>query len=100
MASIGVLSLPLAAVLDGEGAWWDYQAWSWFGEGKVVTFNWSHEYGPLDWPRDGTTLMNVSADRPHYWKAETLDAFDGFRWYRSGDIDRRGPAPSSPSIAS
>ena len=88
VASIGVLSLPLAAVLDGEGAWWDYQAWSWFGEGKVVTFNWSHEYGPLDWPRDGTTLMNVSADRPHYWKAETLDAFDGFRWYRSGDIEQ------------
>ncbi len=88
VASVGVLSLPLAAVLDGEGAWWDYQAWSWFGAGKVVTFNWSHEYGPLDWPRDGTTLMNVSSDRPHYWKAETLDAFDGFRWYRSGEIDR------------
>jgi protein-glutamine gamma-glutamyltransferase len=88
VATIGVLSLPFAAALDGDGAWWDYQAWSWFGEGKVVTFDWSHEYGPLDWPRDGTTLMNVSSDRPHYWKAEALDAFDGFRWYRSGDSDQ------------
>ena len=88
VAAVGVLSLPFAAALDGDGAWWDYQAWSWFGEGKVVTFNWSHEYGPLDWPRDGTTLMNVSSDRPHYWKAETLDAFDGFRWYRSSQSDQ------------
>jgi transglutaminase-like putative cysteine protease len=88
VVAVGVLSLPLAAALDGNRAWWDYQAWSWFGEGKVVTFDWQHEYGPLDWPRDGTTLMNVSSDRPHYWKAETLDAFDGFRWYRSGDSDQ------------
>jgi protein-glutamine gamma-glutamyltransferase len=88
VVAVGVLSLPLAAALDGDRAWWDYKAWSWFGEGKVVTFDWQHEYGPLDWPRDGTTLMNVSSDRPHYWKAETLDAFDGFRWYRSSESDQ------------
>jgi protein-glutamine gamma-glutamyltransferase len=52
-----------------------------------VTFDWTHSYGPLDWPRDGTTMLNVRADRPHYWKAETLDLFDGFRWSRSGRND-------------
>jgi protein-glutamine gamma-glutamyltransferase len=88
VAAVGVLSLPFAAALDGERPWWDYRAWSWFGQGKVVTFDWAHEYGPLDWPREGTTLMNVSADRPHYWKAEALDSFDGFRWYRSGSAER------------
>jgi Transglutaminase-like superfamily len=85
---VGVLSLPFAAALDGDRPWWDYRAWSWFGQGKVVTFDWAHEYGPLDWPREGTTLMNVSADRPHYWKAQVLDSFDGFRWYRSGSTDQ------------
>jgi transglutaminase-like putative cysteine protease len=83
VVGVGVLSLPLASALDGERPWWDYQAWSWFGDGKVVTFDWSHEYGPLDWPRDGTTLLNVRADRPHYWKAQALDTFDGLRWVRT-----------------
>ena len=49
-----------------------------------MTFDWSHEYGPLDWPRDGTTLLNVRADRPHYWKVQALDTFDGLRWIRAG----------------
>ena len=41
---------------------------------SAITFDWTHSYGPLDWPRDGTTLLNVKSDRPHYWKAETLDS--------------------------
>jgi protein-glutamine gamma-glutamyltransferase len=86
--AVGVLSLPVAAALDGDRAWWDYRAWDWFGTGKAVTFDWTHEYGPLDWPRDGTTLLNIRSDRPHYWKAETLDAFDGLRWFRSPQNDR------------
>ena len=83
VASVGVLSLPVAAALDGERPWWNYRAWTLFGDGNAVTFDWTHEYGPLDWPRNGTTLLNVEADRPHYWKAEVLDAFDGLRWIRS-----------------
>jgi hypothetical protein len=87
VASVGVLSLPVAAALDGEQAWWDYRAWSWFGAGEVVTFDWTHEYGPLDWSRSGATMLNVRSDRPHYWKAETLDGFDGLRWYRTGVLE-------------
>jgi len=87
VASVGVLSLPLAAALDGERPWWDYKAWNWFGNGESITFDWTHEYGPLDWSRAGATVLNVKSDRPHYWKAETLDAFDGLRWVRSRDAD-------------
>jgi protein-glutamine gamma-glutamyltransferase len=81
--ALGVLSLPPAAALDGEDPWWNYKAWNWFGSGSPITFNWSHEYGPLDWPREGTTLLNIRSDRPHYWKVETLDGFDGLRWVRT-----------------
>ncbi len=87
VVALGVLSLPPAAALDGDGPWWNYRAWNWFGGGTPITFNWSHEYGPLDWPRDGTTLLNIRSDRPHYWKAETLDGFDGFRWVRTSQAE-------------
>ena len=83
VAAVGLLSVPMAAVIDGERPWWDYRAWDWFGGGRSIAFDWDHSYGPLDWPRDGTTLLNVESDRQHYWKAEVLDRFDGFRWERS-----------------
>jgi protein-glutamine gamma-glutamyltransferase len=85
--AIGILSLPPAAALDGERPWWDYRAWNWFGAGTPITFSWNHEYGPLDWPRDGTTLLNIRSNRPHYWKAEVLDGFDGLRWVRTRDTE-------------
>jgi transglutaminase-like putative cysteine protease len=82
---VGVCALPIAAALDGDRPWWDYRAWDWFGRGEGVTFSWNHEYGPLEWPRKGTTLLNVRSERPHYWKAEVLDGFDGFRWFNTGE---------------
>jgi transglutaminase-like putative cysteine protease len=89
VASVGILSLPLAAALDAERPWWDYRAWNLFGGGKVITFDWTHEYGPLEWSRSGATMLHVKSDRPHYWKAETLDGFDGLRWYRTDSLDTR-----------
>jgi protein-glutamine gamma-glutamyltransferase len=85
--SLGVVSLPVAAALDGDERWWDYGAVGWFGAHKVVSFDWTHRYGPLDWPREGTTLLNVKSSAAHYWKAETLDSFDGLRWVRGRGSD-------------
>jgi transglutaminase-like putative cysteine protease len=87
VASVGVLSLPLAVALDANRAWWDYGAWSLFGKGEAITFDWTHQYGPLNWSRAGATVLNVKSDRPHYWKAEALDSFDGLRWLRSPGAD-------------
>jgi transglutaminase-like putative cysteine protease len=100
VASVGTLSLPVAVALDADRAWWDYRAWNLFGGGKVVTFDWNHSYGPLNWSRAGATVLNVKSDRPHYWKAETLDEFDGFRWRRSGALDdTRYPLEVAYSVA-
>lgn len=82
-----LLALPVAARLDRDAPLVDYTSWNWFGAIGGVSFDWSHRYGPLDWPREGTTLLRVRAERPLYWKVETLDRFDGFRWMRSGESD-------------
>ena len=84
----GVLALPATAKLNGP-AWWDYENWSWFGAQRTVSFDWNHSYGPLDWPREGTTVMSVDTSAPLYWKASVLDRFDGYGWQRAlpGDPD-------------
>ena len=84
----GVLALPATAKLNGP-AWWDYENWSWFGAQRTVSFEWNHSYGPLDWPREGTTVMSVDTSAPLYWKASVLDRFDGYGWQRAlpGDPD-------------
>jgi transglutaminase-like putative cysteine protease len=95
VVAAGLLAVPVAAALDAERPWWDYRDWRWFGSGESITFDWTHSYGPLDWPREGTTLLNVKSERPHYWKVETLDGFDGFRWTRTA---QSGPSRELPGL--
>ncbi len=79
-----VAALPAAARYEDRRPIVDYESWNPFAARAATRFDWSHSYGPIDWPRDGTTLMNVRADERNYWKVETLDSFDGVRWERSG----------------
>ncbi len=85
----GLLALPPALALDRDSAWFDYRSWSLFGPRSGVSFSWDHGYGPLDWPRQGTTLLSVRSDSPQYWKAQTLGDFDGVRWHRSRTYEPR-----------
>jgi transglutaminase-like putative cysteine protease len=91
VAAAGVLALPAAASLDAGRPWIDYESWEW-GSSATTTqaFDWDHSYGPIDWPREGATVLNVRSDEAHYWKAETLNQFDGLRWLNAGPTTRRG----------
>ena len=100
IVSVGILSVPVASAFDAERPWWNYRDWQWFGAGRAVTFDWTHSYGPLDWPREGTTLLNIRSNRPHYWKVETLDGFDGFRWLRTDASSPRHQLPGLPATRS
>ena len=90
-----VVALPAAARYDDREAWVDYESWNPFAAEAATRYDWSHSYGPIDWPRDGTTLMNVRSDKRHYWKVEVLDEFDGVRWVPSvaGGVSPIVPPP-------
>ena len=87
IAGAGALAVPVSVAIGGDRAVWDYESWDWFGRDSEVTFNWNHSYGPLEWPREGTTLLEVTSESPLYWKASVLDRFDGFTWQRADDAD-------------
>jgi protein-glutamine gamma-glutamyltransferase len=81
----GALALPMAARLDAEEPWLDYHDWRWgVAREDDRSFSWEHSYGPLDWSRSNTPLLEVHSDRSHYWRTLALDHFDGFRWRASG----------------
>jgi transglutaminase-like putative cysteine protease len=81
-AGMAVIALLVAPALDRDAPWWDYETWALgAASARTTSFTWEHDYGPLDWPRDGRELLRVKAERrPAYWKAANLDAFDGRRW--------------------
>lgn len=53
-------------------------------------FSWNHEYGPMDWSRDGTEVLRVRAARATYWKTTALMEFDGERWVRDSLAEGTG----------
>jgi protein-glutamine gamma-glutamyltransferase len=76
-----VAALIVAPALDGDSPWWDYESWALSTAASHSTsFSWNHTYGPLGWPRDGREMLRVKARRAAYWKADSLDIFDGERW--------------------
>ena len=95
-----VLALLLAPALDGDQPWWDYETWALgAASARSTSFSWDHNYGPLDWPRDGRELLRVRAERwPAYWKAANLDSFDGIRWRQDGVGVRGAGMPEEPEI--
>jgi len=86
LALAGVLvttAMGLAAGprLDADRPWLDYEALAQdLTPTSATHFSWDHGYGPLDWPRDGREILRVKADRSAYWKAVSLQDFDGVRW--------------------
>lgn len=58
---------------------------------KGDTFTWTHQYGPLDWPRDGREVLRIKAQTASYWKAVNLVQFDGIRWRQEAVINPNAP---------
>lgn len=91
----------LAPAIDADEPWVDLASISQdVANTGTVGYSWSHDYGPLTWPRDGRELLRIKAQARAYWKAEVLGDFDGHRWLRTdrlspfepdGEIDEEHP---------
>jgi protein-glutamine gamma-glutamyltransferase len=76
--------LIVAPSLDARAPWLDYrQLASSLEAARTSRFDWDHRYGPLNWPREGREVLRIRAAQSAYWKASTLDEFDGVRWRHS-----------------
>jgi protein-glutamine gamma-glutamyltransferase len=89
-ALAGAAGMVLAPALDQHSPWIDYEALTrGLTPAHVESFNWTQSYGPLNWPRTGTAVLEVNATPSvfpgEYWKAEDLNAFDGRGWI-NGDL--------------
>jgi transglutaminase-like putative cysteine protease len=82
--------LVIAPRLDGARALLDPQHLAdHLGPKSGDSFDWTHRYGPLNWPRDGREVLRIKAQTPSYWKAVNLTRFDGVRWRQQGVLNPR-----------
>jgi transglutaminase-like putative cysteine protease len=92
-----LVALPVAAKLDSSSGWIDYRNWHVLGQTAGLNYQWNQTYGPITWPRRGTTLLYVRSGRPYYWKAETLNDFNGRAWFRNTSDTGVGPGSELPA---
>jgi len=86
VAGVLLLALALAPRVDADRPLLDYEAIARsVSKRDGASFNWSHGYGPLNWPRTGRELLRVKTERALYWKATNLVQFDGVRWTTGWD---------------
>jgi len=101
-AGAAVAALIVAPALDGDAPWWDYETWALStAASRSTSFSWDHDYGPLNWPRDGREMLRVRARQPAYWKAQNLDVFDGRRWRQARSGTRESvllELPADPAV--
>jgi len=69
-----------SAVAQGEVLHW--QNWDFYNQpapGVGVSYVWNSSFAGVTFPRKVTTVLRIKAPRrPSYWRATTLDLFDGF----------------------
>ena len=88
-AVTGAIGMVVAPAIDQHSPWIDYEALTrGFTPAHVDRFDWTQRYGPLTWPRTGTSVLEVKASpnafTQEYWKTENLDTFDGVGWAAGG----------------
>ena len=54
-------------------------------------YDWNHDYGPLNWPRDGREVLRVQAPASRLLEGRrTSTLFDGLRWLQGNETTAAG----------
>jgi hypothetical protein len=74
-----------SAVASGQVLHW--QGWDFYNKPQKsvgVEYVWNSDYRGLTFPKKVTTILKIKAPaRRTYWRATTLDGFDGRNWFES-----------------
>ena len=92
---IGGLALTAGwTILDAspglaKAGWQDWKEWRLFDGGarSTVLFDWNQNYPRLLDPQRDYPLMHVTSPVPSYWRANTLNTFDGMAWISSNNAE-------------
>jgi TgpA N-terminal domain len=108
---VGAAVVLVAAAAAGTGdspghAAVDWKKWNLYtrSPGQIgLGYVWEANYDGIRFPPKPTTVLRVrGTDRPSYWRASTLDAFDGTRWkeylYAVSVRPPRGRLPVDPLL--
>jgi transglutaminase superfamily protein/transglutaminase TgpA-like protein len=72
-----------SAIASGQVLHW--QGWDFYTKPEKpvgVEFVWNSDYRGLHFPKKVTVVLRIKApEKPTYWRATTLDEFDGGNWY-------------------
>jgi transglutaminase-like putative cysteine protease len=83
VAAVLVSGVPAVA----KGAFLGWQTWEPSGKNDLpisVSYVWDSDYGALEWPERKTTVLTIEAPPiSRYWRATTLDVFNGDYWLES-----------------
>ncbi|MGI9658745.1 MAG: transglutaminaseTgpA domain-containing protein [Gaiellaceae bacterium] len=91
LAGVGAASTTLVAKQPAL----DWQRWTPYEDLRDsvgVRYVWNTSYGGIRWPDDETVVLTVSGITDgSYWRATTLDEYNGFGWLESHE-----PVPADP----
>jgi transglutaminase-like putative cysteine protease len=100
-AAVGLASIPAVA----KGAFLRWETWEPGSRSDVPTnvgYVWNSSYTPITWPAKKTTVLTIEAPPiSRYWRATTLDTFNGDTWLESRLPVQAGPQtdPLLPAAA-
>ena len=86
-------SSSAALAKDGVLAWERWSPNGFSNEPISVRFVWDANYGGIEFAKERTTVLRITGPkRGLYWRATTLDQFDGDTWFEN-------PTPLSTGVA-